>query len=85
MRHNGSVNLVASHPGNTNAVRSGLYSRTGRIIAPRAAEIAEELMSLPHVAGMDAIAAEEIGQVLATLEAIDADLRSRGVTKGGAA
>ncbi len=38
--------LQASHPGNLNAVRHGVYS--GRVLAPRAREIADALMDLPH-------------------------------------
>ena len=32
-----STNLQPAHPGNTNAVKSGVWSRTGRVLAPRAA------------------------------------------------
>ncbi len=48
--------LVAAHPGNTNAVKSGIYSESGRVLAPRAQEIARELMKLPHVGGVDVLA-----------------------------
>jgi hypothetical protein len=75
--------LVASHPQATHAVRHGLYSKSGRVLAPRAHEIAEALMSLPHVAGLDAIAAEEIGSLLAALEAIDRDLEKRTPARAG--
>src|SRR4051812_29429657 len=68
------IKLVAAHPGNTNAVKSGIYSESGRVLAPRAREIAEQLMTLPHVSGVDVLAAEEIGSILAALEAIDQDL-----------
>ncbi len=61
--------LIASHPGNANAARHGLYSK--RLLAPRAAEIADALMEAPHVVPADRLAAEEIGSVLAALEAID--------------
>jgi hypothetical protein len=33
-------NLLAAHPGNTSAVRHGTFSRTGRVLAPLAQEIA---------------------------------------------
>jgi hypothetical protein len=35
---NGRANLIAAHPGNVSAVKSGVYS--ARVLAPRAAEIA---------------------------------------------
>jgi hypothetical protein len=70
-------NLVASHPGNSNAVRSGVYSP--RTLAPRAREIAEALMAAPHTVPLDVIAAEEIGSLVALLEAIDSDLLQRGL------
>lgn len=67
--------LVASHPGNTNAVvRTGIYSKTGRVLAPRAEEITEVLMQAPHVVALDSIAAEEIGSLIAHVEAIDKEL-----------
>lgn len=66
--------LVAAHPSNLNRATHGLYSRSGRVLAPRAAEIADALMRLPHVAGADVLAAEEIGSILAALEAIDGQL-----------
>jgi hypothetical protein len=71
-------NLVSAHPGNQNAVRSGVYSP--RTLAPRAREIADALMAAPHTVPLDAIAADEIGAIVATLEAIDADLLARGLT-----
>ena len=40
-------------------------------------------MTLPHVAGVDVIAAEEIGSILAQLEAIDRDLEERGRVRRG--
>jgi hypothetical protein len=61
--------LVAAHPGNTNAVRSGIYSRTGRVLAPRAREIADEIMSSPYVSSFDALGAEEVASLVALLEA----------------
>lgn len=63
LRHHRGVsnngNLVASHPGNVNAVRHGLHS--SRVLAPRAQAIAEALMELPHVVALDRIAADQIG------------------------
>jgi hypothetical protein len=66
--------------GNTFAVKSGIYSRTGRVLAPRGHEIADNLLALPHAVGVDAVAAEEIGSTVAALEAIDLDLAQRGAS-----
>jgi hypothetical protein len=71
-------NLVSAHPGNRNAVRSGVYSP--RTLAPRAREISDALMAAPHTVPLDAIAADEIGCIVALLEAIDAELIARGLT-----
>src|SRR4051812_39648828 len=70
--------LRASQPGNKNAVKSGVYSP--RALAPRAREVADALLAAPHTAPLDQIAAEEIGSLVATLEAIDLDLLERGLT-----
>ena len=59
--------LVASHPGNANAATYGVYS--GRVLAPRAAEIRDALMTLPHVQPLDILAAEEIGSTIAPVTA----------------
>ena len=69
-------NLIASHPGHVNSVRHGVYSE--RVLAPRAQAIAEALMELPHVQPLDLLAAQEIGSIVARLEAIDRDLDERG-------
>ena len=75
--------LVAAHPANGNAIRHGVYS--SRALAPRAAEVADALMQLPHVQPLDRVAADEIGSIVARLEAIDADLDARGhFGRGGA-
>jgi hypothetical protein len=68
-------NLVASHPQNLNALKHGLYSP--RTFAPRAREVADGLMELPHVQPLDRLAADEIGSIIARLEAIDRDLHER--------
>jgi hypothetical protein len=86
MNPNGTTaNLVASHPANTNSVKSGIYSRTGRVLAPRAREIADAIIEAPHVTGLDRIAAEEIGSLVAIAEAIDRDLVENGITRRGEA
>lgn len=69
-------NLVAAHPENTNALKHGVYS--SRLLAPRARRIAEGLMASPHVRPIHALAADEIGSIVARLEAIDGDLDARG-------
>src|ERR1051326_2924007 len=80
------ANLIASHPGNLNAIKSGVFSRSGRVLAPRAQEIAEVLLAAPHIKGIDAIGAEEIGSLVALLEALDTDITNRGVsTRSGEA
>lgn len=70
--------LVQSHPGNTNHTTSGAFSRTGRVLAPRAEELTAMLMGHPHAIGLDVIAAEEIGSILAHIEALDRDLEQKG-------
>ena len=75
--------LQRRHPGNMNAVKHGAYS--SRALAPRAREIAAALMELPHAVPIDVVAAEEIGTLVARLEAIDRDLDERGhFGRGGA-
>ncbi len=77
--------LQASHPANRNAVKSGAFSRTGRILAPRAQEIADEIMTAGHVVGLDRFGAEEIGSLLALIEALDAEIDRGGpLTRNGA-
>ncbi len=66
--------LVPAENGNLRGLKHGVYSRSGRVLAPRAEEIASALMELPHTTPLDVLAAEEIGSLLATLEAIDAAL-----------
>jgi hypothetical protein len=63
--------LVPAERGNTLGVRHGAYSRSGRVLAPRAEQIAAALMELPHAQPLDVLAAEEIGSLMATLEAVD--------------
>jgi hypothetical protein len=78
------ANLQPSHPGNQSAVRHGAFSRTNRILAPRAAEIADAIMSAGHVDGLDRLGAEEVGALMALIEALDNELERRGpVTRDG--
>jgi len=46
-------------------------------LAPRAREIADALMAAPHTVPLDQLAAEEIGALLARIEALDAALENR--------
>jgi hypothetical protein len=69
---------VASHPDNDGGATHGLYSRGRRLLQPRAQEIAEALLQLPHVEPLDQLAAEEIGSLIAALERIDVQLNRRG-------
>ena len=64
-------------PGNTVAVRHGVYATGNRVLAPRAREIADALMAAPHTVPLDQLAAEEIGALLARIEALDAALEDR--------
>src|SRR3954465_15972396 len=73
--------LVASHPGNASAVKSGVYSRSGAPLAPRVQELADAIMAEPHTAPIDELGAVEIAKLMATIEAIDADLDERGLTR----
>jgi hypothetical protein len=54
-------NLIASHPGNVNAVRHRAYSP--RLREPRAQKIAEAIMAAPHTVELDEIGAVEIGRL----------------------
>lgn len=74
--------LVASHPDNAHAARHGLFSRTGKVLQPRAQAIADELMTAPHMTSLDRLTVEEIGRVLARIEALDDELdTARGATR----
>ena len=64
-------------PGNTAAVRHGIYAAGNRVLAPRAQEIADALMAAPHTVPLDGLAAEEIGALLARIEALDVALDKR--------
>jgi hypothetical protein len=61
--HVAGANLVPAHPGNANAAKHAAWSRNGRLLEPRAQEIADALMAAPHVVELDRIAAEEIGRL----------------------
>jgi hypothetical protein len=69
--------LVASHPGNTNAVRYGAYS--ARPNEGRANEIEQSLLQLAEFSATQRIAIHQIASYTAILEAIDRDLAERGL------
>ena len=70
--------LVASHPGNRSAQKSGAFSRA-RPHPERTAEIRDAIMAMPSVVPLDEHGAREIGALIALIEGIDADLLNRGV------
>lgn len=77
------ASLVASHPGNQNAVKHGVHS--SRLIQERAAEIASELTQSFEFSPPERLAVQEAARCIAILEAIDRDLDARGlVDKEGA-
>ncbi len=67
---------------NSNGEVHGYYSRRRRELTPEAAEIADELMTLPHVTAADRLAAEEIGCLLVMIDRIDAALANGKVFSG---
>jgi hypothetical protein len=69
--------LVPSHPGNTNAVKSGVHSP--RLIQARASEIEDDLAASFEFSAIDRIAVREVAHNMAILEAIDRDLDERGL------
>jgi hypothetical protein len=77
------ANLIAAHVGNANAAKNGAFSRTGAPLAPRAAEIATALVSMPQVSQLDELGAQEIGRLCALIEAIDDDIARNGLTRRG--
>jgi hypothetical protein len=69
--------LVASHPGNQNAVKHGVHS--SRLIQARAAEIASELILSFEFSPAERLAVQEAARCIAILEAIDRDFDERGL------
>jgi len=64
--------LVASHPGNANAAKAGVYSR--RILEPRVAELEGTIESLPATEVRRDIARRDLAGLVALTEALDATL-----------
>jgi hypothetical protein len=78
MNRNGNPKtLVASQPGNFNAVKSGVHSP--RLIQARAAEIEAELTGSFDFSPIQLVAAREVARCMAIIEAIDRDLDDRGL------
>jgi hypothetical protein len=69
--------LVASHPGNLNAVKQGTHS--SRLIQARAAEIAAELTESFQFSVPERLAVQEAARCIAILEAIDRGFDQRGL------
>ena len=69
--------LLASHPGNLNALKQGVHSP--RLIQARAAEIATELTQSFEFSPAERLAVHEAARCIAILEAIDRDLDQRGL------
>lgn len=68
--HGNSASLEISRSGNQNRLVHGIYSaRQG--LSPRAKELADALLRLPHTGLADELAAEEIGALIETLERVD--------------
>jgi hypothetical protein len=70
--------LVASHPGNTNAITHGVHSP--RMIETRAAEIEAQLVESFELPPEYRVVAREVARNLAVLEAIDNHLSEDGLT-----
>jgi hypothetical protein len=71
------ANLVASHPGNTNALRYGVHS--AKFICDLATDIEEELFGESGFSPIQRVAAHEVATNLAILQRIDLDLSERGI------
>jgi hypothetical protein len=69
--------LVASQPGNLNALKHGVHSPL--LIQARAAEIASELTQSFEFSPAERLAAHEAARCIAILEAIDRELDQRGL------
>jgi hypothetical protein len=70
-------NLVASHPGNLSAVKSGVYSR--RLMNARAEEIFRELDLPANLDAAGKLAAREAANLTARIEAIESELDKNGM------
>ena len=77
-RNGHAASLVPAPLGNRRAEKHGLYSAGDRALGPGIAAYREELLALPHVAPVDAVAVDECARLLARIEAVDRDLDERG-------
>lgn len=77
-----TTTLVASHPGNVHAQRSGAFSRRGLAQDPEVRELSEQIMVAEHTVPLDEVGAIEIAKLTILIDRIDADLAKRGITKG---
>jgi hypothetical protein len=73
--------LKPAHPGNTNAVKSGVHSE--RLIASRAAEIEGSLTANYALTAVQLVWVREIARLMAVAEAIDSDFEERGILRRG--
>ncbi len=73
-----SENLTAAHPGNTNAVKSGVHSP--RLIQERAGQIVENSTFSVELDALGQLALNELARISATIEAMERDLDERGLT-----
>jgi hypothetical protein len=76
-KHGHPATLVRSHPGNTNALKYGVYSEPGIVL--RANEIKRDLDVPSGLSAADKLAVHEVCRWMAILEAIDRDLNERGI------
>jgi hypothetical protein len=70
-----AASLVPAPEGNHRALRHGVWSPSA--LQPRAREVAEALMEAPHTVDLDAVAAEEIGSLVALVRRSTAPARGR--------
>lgn len=75
--------LVASHPGNQHARTHGLYARADQSRERRASEVADAILAVAHVCEVDGVGAQEIGRVIALIEALDDEIAKNGVVRRG--
>ena len=69
--------LIASHPGNTNAARHGVYSPG--LMEARATEIEQGLLQSFEFSATQRFVVHEVARYMAILEAIDRELDDRGL------
>jgi hypothetical protein len=74
--------LAARHDGNLNAAKSGIYSRTGRVLAPRVEEVARLILDASHTHDLDELGAQEIARLVVLIETVDDEIDRRGLTTG---